>query len=92
MTTPVVRPMKVIDLATHTSGLTYGFMMRTEVDAAYRRTKVADRAFCEQRNVALDLCRQKSGVEHQQCMRDHMPSGGANPQTGVAPGRTAPRS
>jgi CubicO group peptidase (beta-lactamase class C family) len=44
MTTPVVRPMKVIDLATHTSGLTYGFMMRTEVDAAYRRTKVADRA------------------------------------------------
>jgi CubicO group peptidase (beta-lactamase class C family) len=44
MTTPVVRPMKVIDLATHTSGLTYGFMMRTEVDAAYRRIKVADRA------------------------------------------------
>src|SRR3984885_16296844 len=26
MTTPVLRPMKVIDLATHTSGLTYGFM------------------------------------------------------------------
>ena len=35
--------MKVIDLATHTSGLTYGFMMRTAVDAAYRRLKVADR-------------------------------------------------
>jgi CubicO group peptidase (beta-lactamase class C family) len=43
MTTPVVRPMKVVDLATHTSGLTYGFMMRTNVDAAYRRAKVVDR-------------------------------------------------
>jgi CubicO group peptidase (beta-lactamase class C family) len=41
MTTPVLRPMKVIDLATHTSGLTYGFMMRTAVDAAYRRAGVA---------------------------------------------------
>src|SRR5271165_2167722 len=43
LTTPVQRPMKVIDLATHTSGLTYGFMMRTAVDAAYRRAKVTDR-------------------------------------------------
>ena len=43
MTTPAQRPMKVVDLATHTSGLTYGFMMRTAVDAAYRRAKVADR-------------------------------------------------
>ena len=43
MTTPPVRPMKVVDLLTHTSGLTYGFMMRTAVDAAYRRAKVADR-------------------------------------------------
>ncbi len=43
MTTPVERPMKVIDLATHTSGLTYGFMMRTAVDAAYRQVKVVDR-------------------------------------------------
>lgn len=43
MTTPVLRPMKVVDLATHTSGLTYGFMMRTAVDAAYRRAKVTDR-------------------------------------------------
>ncbi len=42
MTTPLLRPMKVVDLATHTSGLTYGFMMRTAVDAAYRRAKVAD--------------------------------------------------
>jgi CubicO group peptidase (beta-lactamase class C family) len=43
LTTPSLRPMKVIDLATHTSGLTYGFMMRTNVDAAYRRAKVNDR-------------------------------------------------
>ena len=43
LTTPVQRPMKVVDLATHTSGLTYGFMMRTAVDAAYRRAKIADR-------------------------------------------------
>jgi CubicO group peptidase (beta-lactamase class C family) len=43
LTTPTLRPMKVIDLATHTSGLTYGFMMRTAVDAAYRNAKVTDR-------------------------------------------------
>ena len=43
LTTPVRRPMKVVDLATHTSGLTYGFMMRSAVDAAYRRAKVTDR-------------------------------------------------
>jgi CubicO group peptidase (beta-lactamase class C family) len=34
------RHMKVVDLVTHTSGLTYGFMMRTAVDAAYRKAKV----------------------------------------------------
>ncbi len=43
LTTQSLRPMKVIDLATHTSGLTYGFMMRTAVDAAYRKAKVTDR-------------------------------------------------
>ncbi len=43
ITTPTARPMKVVDLATHTSGLTYGFMMRTAVDAAYRKAKVTDR-------------------------------------------------
>ena len=43
LTTPSMRPMKVVDLATHTSGLTYGFMMRSAVDAAYRRAKVTDR-------------------------------------------------
>lgn len=42
ITTPVKRPMKVVDLVTHTSGLTYGFMMRTSVDAAYRKMKIND--------------------------------------------------
>jgi CubicO group peptidase (beta-lactamase class C family) len=41
LTTPLARPMKVVDLVTHTSGLTYGFMNRTNVDAAYRRLGVA---------------------------------------------------
>jgi CubicO group peptidase (beta-lactamase class C family) len=43
ITTPTLRPMKVVDLATHTSGLTYGFVMRSAVDAAYRKAKVVDR-------------------------------------------------
>jgi len=42
MTTPVARPMKVIDLATHTSGLTYGFLNRTTVDRAYRSAHIAE--------------------------------------------------
>ena len=40
ITTQPERPMKVVDLVTHTSGLTYGFMMRTSVDAAYRKLKI----------------------------------------------------
>lgn len=36
-TTPPVRPMQVRDLLTHTSGLTYGWMHRTPIDAMYRR-------------------------------------------------------
>lgn len=42
ITAPPKRPMKVVDLVTHTSGLTYGFMMRTAVDAAYRKAKIND--------------------------------------------------
>ena len=42
MTTPVERPMKVVDLVTHTSGLTYGFMNRTSVDRAYRQAEIAE--------------------------------------------------
>ncbi len=44
LTTPVRRPMKVLDLFTHTAGLTYGFLARTNVDAAYRKRKVAEPA------------------------------------------------
>jgi CubicO group peptidase (beta-lactamase class C family) len=43
-TAPAARPMTIRDLLSHTSGLTYGFMERTNVDAAYRRLGVADRA------------------------------------------------
>ena len=42
LTTRPERRMKVVDLVTHTSGLTYGFMMRTSVDAAYRKVKIND--------------------------------------------------
>ena len=42
LTVPPKRRMKVVDLVTHTSGLTYGFMSRTAVDAAYRERKVGD--------------------------------------------------
>lgn len=39
-TRPTDAPMRIIDLLRHTSGLTYGFQMRTNVDAAYRAGKV----------------------------------------------------
>jgi CubicO group peptidase (beta-lactamase class C family) len=42
MTTPLARPMQVVDLLRHTSGLTYGFQNRTNVDAAYRKLKVGE--------------------------------------------------
>ena len=41
-TTPPSRPMLVIDLLRHTSGLTYGFQMQGNIDAAYRSLKVAE--------------------------------------------------
>lgn len=41
-TAPAERPMTIRDLLSHTSGLTYGFMERTNVDAAYRKLGVAD--------------------------------------------------
>ncbi|WP_296599306.1 serine hydrolase [Phenylobacterium sp.] len=40
LTTPPERPMQVVDLLRHTSGLTYGFQNRTNVDAAYRKLKL----------------------------------------------------
>ena len=36
------RPMLIVDLLRHTSGLTYGFQNRTPVDAAYRQLKLAE--------------------------------------------------
>ncbi len=42
LTTPPARPMQVVDLLRHTSGLTYGFQNRTNIDAAYRKLKLAD--------------------------------------------------
>jgi CubicO group peptidase (beta-lactamase class C family) len=42
LTTRPERKMKVVDLVTHTAGLTYGFLMRTSVDAAYRKLKIND--------------------------------------------------
>jgi len=44
VTAPPARPMTIRDLLTHTSGLTYGFMERTNVDAAYRALGVGDRS------------------------------------------------
>ena len=40
ITAPVARPMQIVDLLRHTSGLTYGFQNRTGVDAAYRSQEI----------------------------------------------------
>ena len=40
MTKRTDAPMRIIDLLRHTSGLTYGFQFRTNVDAAYRKLDV----------------------------------------------------
>jgi CubicO group peptidase (beta-lactamase class C family) len=40
LTRPCDRPMQIVDLLRHTSGLTYNFQYRTNVDAAYRRSKL----------------------------------------------------
>jgi CubicO group peptidase (beta-lactamase class C family) len=39
-TRPTAEPMRMIDLLRHTSGLTYSFQNRTNVDAAYREGKI----------------------------------------------------
>ena len=36
------RPMQIVDLLRHTSGLTYGFQLRTNVDAAYRHARIGE--------------------------------------------------
>lgn len=40
LTRPTAAPMRMIDLLRHTSGLTYGFQNRTNVDAAYRDGRI----------------------------------------------------
>ena len=42
MTRPTAEPMRMLDLLRHTSGLTYGFQNRSNVDAAYRASKIED--------------------------------------------------
>jgi CubicO group peptidase (beta-lactamase class C family) len=42
LTAPTSRPMLIVDLLRHTSGLTYGFMQRSNVDAAYREKQIGD--------------------------------------------------
>ena len=45
------RPMLIVDLLRHTSGLTYGFQTRTNVDAAYRKLSIGT---IEKSPVSLD--------------------------------------
>jgi CubicO group peptidase (beta-lactamase class C family) len=42
LTRPPPRPMQIVDLMRHTSGLTYGFQQRGNVDAAYRELKIGE--------------------------------------------------
>ena len=41
-TKPATETMRILDLLRHTSGLTYGFQHRTNVDAAYREGKIGE--------------------------------------------------
>lgn len=40
LTKPTAQPMRMVDLLRHTSGLTYGFQNRSNIDAAYREAKL----------------------------------------------------
>ncbi len=42
LTRPPSRPMQIVDLLRHTSGLTYAFQQRSNVDAAYREKKIGE--------------------------------------------------
>jgi CubicO group peptidase (beta-lactamase class C family) len=42
LTKPPSRPMLIVDLLRHTSGLTYGFQQRSNVDAAYRELRIGE--------------------------------------------------
>jgi hypothetical protein len=41
LTKPPARPMQIVDLLRHTSGLTYGFQQRSNVDAAIAKARSA---------------------------------------------------
>ena len=40
VTRPTAAPMRMLDLLRHTAGLTYGFQNRSNIDAAYRESKI----------------------------------------------------
>lgn len=42
VTQPPARAMTVLDLMRHTSGFTYGFLYRTDIDAEYRRLRIGE--------------------------------------------------
>lgn len=42
VTTAPARPMLILDLLRHTSGLTYGFQSRSNIDAAYRSRQIEE--------------------------------------------------
>ncbi|MDB5695199.1 MAG: beta-lactamase [Sphingomonas bacterium] len=42
VTKPTTEPMRMLDLLRHTSGLTYGFQNRSNIDAAYRKDKLGE--------------------------------------------------
>ena len=42
LTRPPSKPMQIVDLMRHTSGLTYGFQQCSNVDAAYRELKIGE--------------------------------------------------
>jgi CubicO group peptidase (beta-lactamase class C family) len=53
------RPMLIIDLLRHTSGLTYGFQQSTNVDAAYRKLQIGE---IEKHGTLDDLIRKLAGL------------------------------
>lgn len=51
------REITILDLITHTSGLTYGFLMQDETDAIYRKEKVG-----HPRQTLQEMARQMAGL------------------------------
>src|SRR5690349_4657170 len=57
-TTRPERPMLIIDLLRHTSGLTYGFQQASNVDAAYRKLEIGER----QKSTLDDMVRELARI------------------------------